>query len=78
MHNQEASPRKSLPLGWLALDAVGTGLLAIGVFAKFAPVAAADVGLSPALAWPLIISGGIAMLLGMTMFFVRSKASRKG
>ena len=63
-----SKPGLPFPLHWVALDGVGAGLLAGGVYGlAVKPEGALEVLAVPELAWALIILGGAAMALAMSM-----------
>ncbi len=73
METTVSTPRR---LGWLFIDILGTGLVALGLMARLAPDAAASIGLPVRWGWPLIIAGAIAMSWAMLLFIRQARAGR--
>ena len=73
METTVSAPRR---MGLLFIDILGTGLLALGLKARFAPDVAAGIGLPVRWSWPLIIAGAIAMSWAMLLFIRQARAAR--
>ena len=70
-------PPSPLHLSWLLPEILGLLLLMAGLLAYNAPSASARLGIPAGAGWPLMIAGGIAMLIAQVLFFVRFRQARQ-
>ena len=67
-----------MPASVIVLDLIGTALLMVGGFDLMnAPLMGPVSQLAAGYGWPLVISGGLSMLLGAGLFFSRWMAAQR-